>query len=300
MELIQNTNVFFENIAHSYMDKGGNLLIGVTTLMKKHGLSVDYGNIRESVMDKAAENGKAIHNIIDCYCKGQQDFEIGYSALQQGALKAFKKLELKVAASEYLVSDNEIVASSIDLVLEDYSLVDVKSTSILHLVPLAWQLSIYAYLFELQNPGLKVPALYGIHIKNNKAEKIEIKRIESEVIKELIKCEKKGEIFSNLPTTITENAEMVELYDLESLIISIQNEAALAIKNREKLISKIYSEMEKNNVKKIDNDLMTITRILPNKRIKIDSKKLLSEYPTIYNNMIKETNIKGTVRITLK
>ena len=45
---------------------------------------------------------------------------------------------------------------------------------------------------------------------------------------------------------------------------------------------------------------MTITRILPSKRISVDNKKLQTEHPDIYNSVIKESNIKGSVRITLK
>lgn len=291
--MITNDKVYFEDISHSYFLENGKSLIGVTTLLKKHGLSVNYDNIPADVLEKAAARGSFIHATIDSYCKGEK-------VESTEELKAFKKLKLKVLASEYLVSDNEVVASSIDIVLADYSLADIKTTSTLHTDTLSWQLSIYAYLFELQNPELKVPALYGIHIRDGKATKVEISRIESSIVEELINCEREGRIFSNVPAPVEQSEEIKQLYDIEQFIISIEEKAKQAKENREKLLANLYSQMEQNNLKKIDNDLMTITRILPSKRISVDNKKLQTEHPDIYNSVIKEFNIKGSVRITLK
>ena len=133
-----------------------------------------------------------------------------------------------------------------------------------------------------------------------KDEKVEISRIESSIVEELINCEREGRIFSNVPAPVEQSEEIKQLYDIEQFIISIEEKAKQAKENREKLLANLYSQMEQNNLKKIDNDLMTITRILPSKRISVDNKKLQTEHPDIYNSVIKEFNIKGSVRITLK
>ena len=70
-------------------------------------------------------------------------------------LKERTNVGYKAFANEYTVSDNEHFASNIDCVWEKderISLGDIKTTANLDLEYLGWQLSIYAYLFELQNP----------------------------------------------------------------------------------------------------------------------------------------------------
>ena len=159
MRLKQNKKVFFSDIVHCYLNDKGEELIGVTSLMKKHGLGADYSGIPQDVLERAAERGSRAHRLLE-------DYDNGKAVEDCPILQSYKSLELQVAASEYLISDNRTVASSIDKVLEDGSLVDVKTTSELHIGALEWQLSIYAYLFERQNKGLKVPHLYALHIRD--------------------------------------------------------------------------------------------------------------------------------------
>ena len=148
MRLRKNKEVAFNEWLHVYTASDGHTLIGVTELMKRHGLSPDYGGISKDVLEKAAARGTAIHQLL-------QDYDDGKAVIEDENLKAYKALGLKVHCSEYLVSDNDIVATFIDKVLDDCSLADVKSTSTVHRRPLEWQLSIGAYLFELQNPGIR-------------------------------------------------------------------------------------------------------------------------------------------------
>ena len=109
----------------------------------------------------------------------------------------------KAFANEYTVSDNEYFASNIDCVWEKadkISLGDIKTTLHLDEEYLSWQLSIYAYLFEFQNPLIKVDKLFGIWVRGDKHELVEIPRKPDEEVKKLMECEMKGEQYlSNLP-----------------------------------------------------------------------------------------------------
>ena len=147
MKLKINKNVFFDDITHSYLNSDNKYLIGVTGLMRKHGLAPDYSNVDAGTLNRKAAYGSAVHKSIERYIKGE-------SVESTPELEAYISMGIRALASEYLISDNETVASSVDIVTEELDLIDVKTTYQLHLNALQWQLSIYAYLFEMQNPKL--------------------------------------------------------------------------------------------------------------------------------------------------
>ena len=97
------------------------------------------------------------------------------------------------------MTDNEYFASPIDKVFEfgknEADLGDIKTTSELDLKYLSWQLSIYAFLFELQNPYITVRKLYGIWLKGKRAKLVEVNRIDPRIIRELLLCEIEGRAF---------------------------------------------------------------------------------------------------------
>ena len=111
IQLNQNTRVSFESITHSYLLDNEIYLMGVTSLMRKHGLSPNYDNIPPEVLQRAAERGSKVHQDIEDYCNGKE-------VVMTPSLKAYISCGVKAIANEYLVSDNEIVASSIDIVAD--------------------------------------------------------------------------------------------------------------------------------------------------------------------------------------
>lgn len=294
MKLKINKNVFFDDITHSYINNNDKILIGVTSLMRKHGLAPDYSNVDADTLNRKAAYGSAVHKSIERYIKGE-------SVESTPELEAYISMDIRALASEYLISDNETVASSIDIVTEELDLIDVKTTYKLHLNALQWQLSIYAYLFELQNGKLKVWNLYALHIKNGKAELVKIDRLPDSDIAELIRCEKEGRIYSApLPTASTQDERLQRLYDIELLISEIEAKAKKAKAEREEMMSALYAQMEAENLKKIETDRMTITRILPSVRVSVDSGLLQSDYPEVYDAVKRESATKGSIRIKIK
>lgn len=298
MKLKINKNVFFDDITHSYITNEDKMLIGVTSLMRKHGLAPDYSNVDAGTLNRKAAYGSAVHKSIERYIKGE-------SVESTPELEAYKAAGINALASEYLVSDNETVASSIDIVSEELDLIDVKTTSRLHNTALQWQLSIYAYLFELQNPGLHVRNLYALHIKKSRgrivSELAGIERLPDSEVEELIRCEREGRIYSApLPTASTQDERLQQLYDIEMFISEIEAKAKKAKAEREEMMSALYAQMEAENLKKIETDRMTITRVLPSVRVSVDSGLLQSDYPDVYNAVKKESATKGSIRIKIK
>lgn len=295
MKLQVNNRILYEDITHTYIDvESGKELSGCTIVLKRYGISPNYSAIPDSVMDNASERGSRIHKEISDY--------INFGTCETEAQKEYAKLGLDSIASEYLVSDNENFATSIDVVLGDCSLVDIKTTHILHVNYLSWQLSINAYLFELQNPELKVPKLYGAYYKKDGTfSVVEVQRIPVDEVKRLLSAYLNDEEFTPSQTKVTTgDTRIAEIYELEQFIASIKQDAEIAENRKKKLLNTLYDEMNKNGVDKIENDFMTITKVSPTESTRVDSGMLKTLHPAIYNEVLKKSPVKGYVKVKIK
>lgn len=73
------------------------------------------------------------------------------------------------------------------------------------------------------------------------------------------------------------------------------------LKAREaELKEKLYEELESRGIKKIENESISITLVLPSTRESLDTKKLREEKPDIYDEYAKISPVKGSVRIKVK
>jgi hypothetical protein len=303
MNLYQSKVQFFE-LTHTYKNEEGKYLLGITSLMKKHGLSCDYSNVPADVLKNAALRGGAIHGMIE-------DYDNGKETIQTPELKAYismkKKYNFSIECSEYLVTDEVMVASKIDKVLSDGSLADIKTTAQLHISDLEWQLSFYAYLFEKMNPDIKVPHLYAFHIRGTEYKMVEITRKPTSVIEEVFECERNGKIYT--PQNSNSDNSLLDVLDEKDSKLFIDNElqyaklqAAIkaAESYRKDFSQKIIDKMLANNLNKIESDLVTISLVKPSKRVSIDSKMLKEYFPEAAEKCKKEIDVAGSLRITLK
>lgn len=311
INLKQNKNIeFYEDDElgiHEYRDKKGNNLIGVTALMKKHNLGDagnDYELIPKAVLNSAAEKGKKLHQMLE-------DYDNGVAVEDSPALRAYKAKQLAVISSEYLISDNNIVASKIDKVLADGSIIDVKRTSKTYIKSLEWQLSIYAYLFEKQNKGVKVPALYCAHFlftgnTFNDLKIIPINRLPDEKIEKLLECEKNGLLYSddseadepNLSLAISEE-EILTLRQKEGQIIAFEMSAKRLKEEVEQFHNRIKNYMETNNIKTMQGAKLKYTLVDAFTRKGIDSSSLEKEMPEIAEKYRKNTVVKSSLKVKI-
>ena len=305
MELTKNTRVRFDELTHRYLlfeeDGGMRLLKGVTTLMRKHGLSPDYSGIDPEVLRRAAERGTAVHHLLE-------DYDGGKPVIDTPELKAYGRLKLNVIASEYLVSDNEMIASSIDKVIyvdeSTVDLGDVKTTSELHTDAVAWQLSIYKNLFEAQNPGIKVRSLYGIHVRDGRARLVEVSPIPPERVSELLRCEREG-------TRLTQD----ETPDVSGILSSEETDSLISdslrideLKNtikelecvRAAYCEKVAAYMEANRIPELEANGCTIKLKAAYDTERVDSKRLKEEDPDLYAKYAKTSRVKASLIIKNK
>lgn len=301
VQLNKNERVYFDETSHSYLLDGDTLLMGVTELMKKHGLSADYSGVSEATLRKAAAEGTALHKEIETY-------ESGEAVLISPFIQEYQKLGLKCVATEYLVSDDETVASSIDGVYEadepdSVILVDYKFTQKYHRHALESQLSIYKTLFERQNPHLKVKALYCLH-GDKKERKIKgfypVKDLGSEWVDELLACEREGRVFVDMSEQLTADLVLTgeEISDLVAKSAKVE-ELKLALKEIEAAIKgytdRIKDYMEENDIEELPADGGVFKLKKAYERTAIDSAAVKRYAPELYTKCSKTTTIAASV-----
>ena len=271
-------------------------LISVTTLMRKHGLAPDYSGVPSATLQAKAEYGKLIHKELEYFIKYS---DIGFSQELQDFMAYCDIYNFKAVDSEFLVH-NDIVAGTIDLLGvwqgEDI-LGDFKTTATLHKEAVSWQLSIYAYLYNLQY-GAEIKTLQAFHFAGGlKVVDIPLKPVEE--IEKLLDAERKGEIYQQKQLALAGDLEM-QLIAAEEAIKAIDLQKKEAEATAEKLRQVLLEKMREENIKSFENDRLKITYIAPTTREAIDSARLKKELPEIAEQYKKISNVKDSVRITLK
>jgi hypothetical protein len=258
----------------------------------------------------AAIRGKEVHDACEALDMGKSAEKLSENAQKHASIyvKLRRSLGMTPVACEYLVSDLETIASQIDLVWQnsdgDICLADIKCVSKMddtYILYLRWQLSIYKYLFELQNKSKKVKGLYGVWLPQKevygKANIFELTPIPEEEVKALLECVKQGikyqpvESFS-LPATITSS---LEEYLARKARIKEDTEFV------KKFETELLSLFDANDIKKWEfKDKAMFTRTLPGTKQSFDSKRFQEEQPELYAEYQKTTTTNSSLRITLK
>ena len=290
-----DSQVAFNQENHTY-SLNGIALKGITGMIKSQLFPDMYKDIPQYILDKAAERGTMVHESIELFDAG---FEPKETIPELESYKRIKRENgLTTLANEYIVTDKKHFASAIDLVLckgEDIILADIKTTYTLDKKYVRWQLSIYAYLFELQNPELKVSKLYALWLRDDKSEFAEIKRVEIDTIKDLLQCEVEGCKF-NAPAAKANNTPS-EIKQAEKAVYSLIQQIKELDTQKKELSKGLLKLMQDNDVKTYKGEYITLSRKAASTREDIDKKKLKDEYPEAYAACMKITNISESLQI---
>ena len=291
---MKQSNVIFDPINHTYTTPEGKSLSGITGMLSRQLFPNKYSAVPEGVLQKAAERGSAIHED----CRNIDEWDNLPQFKEGGLYKELRDREgILPIANEFIVSDDEHFATAIDVVDTDFNLYDIKTTFVLDHDYLSWQLSINAYLFELQN-GFSAGNLYAIWLRDT-AKLIPIVPKPREEVIRLLNCEINGEQYTQeLPADV--NVMLQKLSDIEFAIMEIENTAKTYEEKAKQLREGLKAEMEKSGVKKWETDNITITYVNATERRGIDSVKLKAEQPSIYEQYSKITNVNSSIKIKLK
>lgn len=294
---LNQSSVVFTPEDHRYF-LNGREFSGITGLIKSQLFKDKYKDIPQFVLDRAAERGTMIHESIELLDGGFAPAELTPEQENYKRIKA--ENGLSTIENEYIVTDGEHFASGIDLVLSDKEdniiLADIKTTSVLDKEYVMWQLSIYAYFFELQNPGLKVGKLYALWLRGDKSEFAEVQRIDTAVVKDLLQCEVDGRQFVN-PLAKADPKVPAEVKNAEMAVYTLVTQIKELTEKKKQLSDGLLKLMQDNNVKSYKGEYITLSRKAASTREDIDKAKLKEEYPEVYAACVKTTNISESLQI---
>lgn len=240
-------------------------------------------------------------------------------------------------ANELTVSDNDRYASQIDNVwlrkeTDGIWLVDTKTNNI-KLYPtcgyfnpkyfsngedalkeyLSWQLSVYAELFETENPGHKVEGLACNWLRTDNAAFWVIERKPTELVKELLKTEyvftdngpayfhPNPSVFGigNLPAVQETQVPVIppDVVDYFTGLLKAEKEAAQKLDEAKRALR---AAMEQHNVKSCDFGTFIASIAADSLSNVFDSKKFQADNPELYKKYVTRKPKKGGLTIKLK
>lgn len=307
IELKQCSIVFNPEDHTYYLPEKNKYLSGITGLLERQLFPDTYAGIPDSLLKQAAEYGTSVHRSIE-------DFDMNWEndGTQEVAdyIRLTSENGLVHEISEYLITDGENYASMIDKVyrVDDmtFDIGDIKSYGVMtpdKREKARWQLSIYAYLLELQNKKAKVRRIFILHIRN-KAKKdgsfdhisdfIELVRIPSEIVKDLLYTDSIGQQFSN-PYAVPEDIKSQE--PLIRKLVQAKTDAETRLNG---IKARILSLMEAQDIKSWCTETMRITRKSPT----IRSSFSLADFREAHSDIdiepyMKTSQVAGSLTITL-
>lgn len=302
MEKLYKSPVKFNEDEHTYT-LDGKTLSGVTPIIGWL-FPETYKGIPENILNQAAAYGSLIHQKIQLY----DTFGIDDDPTIHAYAEIKEQTGAETRANEYLVSDEKRIASSIDLLMKNNDIWDAKTTSKVHIPNVTIQTSIYAWLFEMQT-GEKAGNLYCLWLPKpqyGQPELIPLKRVSADICKYIVEVWEAGgdpmqcravlaQTGFEFERQRTEGDIPAGLQDLMDELIQIKT-AKDQLDEREKAIKQVVlSQMQKDGVDKMGNDLIEFSRKAAYTRISIDGKLLKEKDPDLYDECAKIVNVKESL-----
>jgi hypothetical protein len=154
-------------------------------------------------------------------------------------------------------------------------------------------------LFELQNPLIKVDKLFGIWLRGDKSELVEIERKPDAEVKRLLECEIKGEQFlPNAPVPADEK-QLIPM-QLVNTIIDIEEQASYIAEVQKGYKEQLKSAMRENGVKSWDAGRLRVSYTPSSTGKSFDTKKFQEDHPELYSQYLKTSTKADSIRVTIR
>lgn len=296
MTKLNQVPVRFDQESHTYTDERTcKQLNGITGTLIHRVFPDKYKDIPQSILANAAARGSNVHEDIEL---AEELGVVPTTEEGKNYLKLKEKYGIKFLESEYTVSDLEHYASQIDIIFDVeeniVDLADIKTTSKFDRESVSWQLSVYAFFFELNNPHVKVRNLYGVWLRGDISELIQVDRHTETEVKALIEADQKDIPFEYnpaFPDFITENEE--SLIALGKTIKRLQEEF-------DSIKSSLFEKMQESGEGSIDTGKVLYTITKASTRSTFNSKAFKKDHADMYEQYISTTEIGENIKITIR
>ena len=298
MTTLNKIPVVFNQEEHTYVNsETGEYYQGITgTLL--HKISPDkYSDVPESVLQKAAEYGTAVHEQLELI------ESLGIEpTTQEGKnyLRLKEENNLRYLVSEYTVSDLKNFATNIDVTYDvEENVVDIADYKTTYKVDhdlVSWQLSICAYFLEKNNPHIKVRRILCLWLRHEIAEIFEEKRHSGEEVEALINA-----YINDLPF-VSDNTQdtPTDVVEIISRLVSLTSQQKYIDLQIDTLKQKLLELMTKNGADKYETDSASVTRTKSGTRSSFDSKAFKADNPTLYSQYVRTTETGNSIRLNIK
>lgn len=301
---LNQSPVTFDAENHRYF-LNGKQLKGITSTLVRRAYPDTYAtpeNISEEqweqILKNAANKGTLVHQTIELY----EDLGIESDMPELKNYISIKEDNgFTNVATEYIVSDEENYASSIDHVWVSSDggvyLIDIKRTSEIHWDEVTCQLSIYKYLFEKQNRHLKVSGIALLWLRDEESEFRILTPLSEEAIVALIEADLNGDSFDirkyygGLPAMIA---------DAEEQIVFLEADIKKRTAEYNKLKEGLLSLMQQYGVKKYSGSKVMLTVTPSGSRTSFDTAAFKHDHAELYESYKTTIETKPSLRITIK
>lgn len=295
MIALTKPSVVFNKGSHTYF-LDGKQLQGITGLLERKLFPTKYAGVDEETLHKAAEYGTQVHEQI-ATDDGADEFVLDEVLNYRKIITANN---LKPIAHEYLVTDSENYASAIDLVFDNedgtVDLADIKTTYKLDKDYVSWQLSIYAYLFELCNPGVKVNNLYGLWLRDDKSSYEKVYRHDKDEVLRLLADDTESDFLPDAPKMPADIVEMAS--QLEKYFAMLKRYEKQYKEQEKEFKTRLTKLMGEAGIYNITIGGLKISYVKGYTKSSIDSTRLKKEMPEVVEKYSKTTNVSPTIKIT--
>jgi hypothetical protein len=310
----QIVSLEYDDELHEYVNLGIKHM-PTTELLQKMGISRDFSDISwVQAVENARNRGIAIHKAINEHAI-KDPRNVKYEGEYLEVSEFFRELPWDVigefVSEQKLLDKEHKVAGTADFIYKyatdaDSStivIMDIKTSHTVDLWEAAWQLSIYKYMLKQAIPDCAVVILQVATFSKD-AGHISLHDVsdyipESEVVK-LLDAYRNGLPYDNGKVVLLQETRELALdaYRIAEGIKTLKSTLEYKQVALDSVREKLYVAMEKREVKTFEINGMKVSRVDGTFRKIIDSTRLKEEKPQVYEEYLKLSEVKPTVRIT--
>lgn len=284
--------IVFRPDDHTYW-LGDRQLPSVTQLLHRHGLSADLSGAPQDAVRRAGEHGTLVHEEIETFIRTG---EMGITDEFQDFLKLVYPLAEHWDCEVMVWTDDYAGRADLIGLRDDCVLVVDTKTGVLNQNATAWQTSMYAN--ALPEKIRKDIRLYAFDAKmDGKSRLVSLEPVSDACINDLLKAEAEGRRYNPILPVVTENEKMLEV---ERSILTLERQLAELKAQDEAFRAMLMQAMEKGRVMSFESDRLRVAYVAPYNRTTLDSKAVQKKYPKVYDECLRTSTVKASVRLTLR